>query len=255
MEDLKIKGHTQHTRGFLALPAEIIQHTLSFLDITDVDNAAKTCRAMFTLTKPTFRESVLRDMPWLWEVLENNEYPASRDCLPTWDPLCPLGIPPPTLPVGLEPEEEEEDRWALVLFEEPEMEQVYNATKAANRQCREEIIAPYHEKLKALLKDWHGFRRNVEAWLRGKGERRDMNWRRVWLFFSPATSPLPGIRNRVRIWEDCQSIMDFVVLAREAEDIGERHKELKAKISELIDENSYGLPDTDSDVPSWLQND
>ncbi|KAI1032768.1 hypothetical protein LB504_006235 [Fusarium proliferatum] len=253
MEDPETKGYTQHTTGFLALPAEIIQHTLSYLDITEVDNAAKTCRAMFTLAQPTFRESVLRDMPWLWEVLENNEYPASRDCLPTWDPLCPLGIPPPTLPVGLESEEEEESRWAPIIFEDPEMEQVYNATKAANHQCREEIIAPYHEKLKTLLKDWHGFRINVEAWIRGKGERRDMNWRRVWLLFSPATSPLPGIRNRARIWDDCQSIMDFVALAREGENMGERHKELEVKISELIDESSYGLPDTDPDVPSWLQ--
>ncbi|RKL37278.1 hypothetical protein BFJ72_g7934 [Fusarium proliferatum] len=253
MEDLEIRRHNQHTTEFLALPSEVIQHTLSYLDITDVDNAAKTCRAIFTLVQPIFRESVLRDMPWLWEVLENNEYPASRDCLPTWDPLCPLGIPPPTLPIGLEPEEEEEDRWALILSEEPEMEQARNVTKAANRQRRGEIIAPYHEKLKALLKDWHSFRRHVEAWIRGKGERRDMNWRRLWLLFSPTTSPLLGIRNRARIWEDCQSIMDFVALARGGGDMAERHKELKAKISELIDESSYGLPDTDPDVPSWLQ--
>ncbi|KAI3584284.1 hypothetical protein IWW34DRAFT_800301 [Fusarium oxysporum f. sp. albedinis] len=202
----------------------------------------------------------LKEVTTSWEfigegciVLENNEYPASRDCIPTWDPLCPLGAPPPTLPVGLETEEEEEDRWALILFEDPEMEQARNVTKDANRQRREEIIAPYHEKLKALLKDWHSFRRNVEAWIHGKGERRDMNWRRVWLLFSPVTSPLPGIRNRARIWEDCESIMDFVALAREGEDMEERHKELEAKISELIDESSYGMPDTDPDVPSWLQ--
>jgi hypothetical protein len=98
---LCIEGYTQQTTGFLALPAEIIQHTLSFLDITDVDSTAKTCRVIFKLAQPIFREIVLRDMPWLWEVLENNEYPASRDCIPTWDPLCPLGAPPPTLPVGL----------------------------------------------------------------------------------------------------------------------------------------------------------
>ncbi|KAG5782521.1 hypothetical protein H9Q73_003822 [Fusarium xylarioides] len=253
MKDLNIKGYTQQTTWFLALPSETIQHILSFLNITNLDNAAKTCRAMFKLAQPIFRKKVVRDMPWLWEVLENNEYPVSRDCLPTWDPLCPLGIPPPTLPVGLESEEEEEERWAPILVENPEMEQVCNATKAVNRQRREEIIAPYREKLKALLKDWHSFRRNVEAWIHGKNERRDMNWRRVWFLFNPATSPLPGIRNRARIWKDCESVMDFVALAREGDDMEERHKELAVKISELIDESSYELPDTEPDVPSCLQ--
>ncbi|KAF5672658.1 pisatin demethylase cytochrome P450 [Fusarium circinatum] len=253
VKELCLKGYVQQTTGFLALPSEIIQHTLSFLDIPDVDSAAKTCRAIFKLAQLIFRESVLRSMPWLWEVLENNEYPASRDCLPTWDPLCPLGIPPPTLPIGLESEEEEEDRWQPILFEFPEMQQVCKATKAVNRQRREEIIAPYHEKLKVLPQNWHSFRRNVEVWIHGKGERRDMNWRRVWLLFNPATSPLPGIRNRARIWEDCKTIMDFVALAREGEHMEKRHKELKAKILDFVDENSYALPDTVPDVPSWLQ--
>ncbi|KAF5571497.1 hypothetical protein FPANT_13535 [Fusarium pseudoanthophilum] len=252
MKDLSIKGYTKQTTSLLALPAETIQHTLSFLDKTDLDNAAKTCRAMFKLAQPIFRISVMRDMPWLWEVLESNEYPASRDCLPTWDPLCPLGVPPPTLPIGLESEEDEEDRWALILHEDPEMEEICNVTKAINRQRREEIIAPYREKLKALQKDWHSFRSNVEAWMHGKGEWHDMNWRRVWLLFNPATSPLPGIRNRARIWKECESLMHFVALAREEGSVDERHKELKAKISELVDENSNGLPDTEPDVPSWL---
>ncbi|CZR49868.1 uncharacterized protein FPRO_16075 [Fusarium proliferatum ET1] len=252
MKELCLKGYEQQPTGLLALPAEIIHHILSFLVISDVESTAKACRAMFMLAQPSFRETIVRDMPWLWEVLENNEYPASRDCLPTWDPLCPLGIPPPTLPIGLESEEEEEDRWEPILFEFPEMQQVCKATKAVNRQRREEIIAPYHEKLKVLLQDWHSFRKNVEVWIHGKGERRDMNWRRVWFLLNPATSPLPGIRNRARIWEGCKTIMDFVVLAREG-DMGERHKELKAKILDFVDENSYALPDTVPDVPSWLQ--
>ncbi|KAF5617233.1 uncharacterized protein FTJAE_12755 [Fusarium tjaetaba] len=252
MKDLNIKGYTEQTTRLLALPAETIQHTLSFLDITDLDNAARTCRAMFKLAQPIFRKYVVRDMPWLWEVLENNEYPASRDCLPTWDPLCPLDVPPPTLPVRLESEEEEEERWVPIILEDPEMEPVYEATKTINDQRRKEITAPYHQRLKALEKDWHSFRRNVEAWMHGKSERRDMNWRRVWLLFNPATTPLPGIRNRARIWKDCESIMYFVALAREGDDMEERHKELKAKISELVDESSYGLPDTEPDVPSWL---
>jgi hypothetical protein len=33
----------------------------------------------------------------------------------------------------------------------------------------------------------------------------------------------------------------------------ERHKELTTKISELIDESSNAMPDTDPDVPDWLQ--
>ncbi|KAF5987672.1 hypothetical protein FCOIX_885 [Fusarium coicis] len=252
MDDLDIKEYTEQTTRLLALPTETIQHTLSFLDITDLDSAARTCRAMFRLAQPIFRKDVVRDMPWLWEVIENKEYPASRDCLPTWDPLCPLGVSPPTLPVGLESEEEEEDRWVPIILEDPEMQPVYKATKTVNDYRREEIIAPYRENLKTLQKDWHSFRSNVEAWMHGKSEQRDINWRRVWLLFNPATSPLPGIRNRARIWEDCESIIHYVALAREEGTVDKRHKELKVKISELVDENSNGLPDTEPDVPSWL---
>ncbi|KAF9778517.1 hypothetical protein IL306_003969 [Fusarium sp. DS 682] len=221
-------------------------------NMVEIDSMAKTCRALFKLTQSAFREVVMSDIPWLWEVFEGGDYPASRDSRPTWDPLCPLGIPPPTLPVGLESEEEEDFLWETIIFENPEMEQVRNTARALNRQRREEIIAPYHKKLKVLLEDWHSFRGKVEAWIQGTGQQGDMNWRRLWFMFNPATSPLPGICNRARIWEDCESILDNIALAHEVGDIDDRHGELKAKISEFIDENSYKMDDPDPDVPGWL---
>ncbi|KAF4452312.1 putative flavoprotein involved in K+ transport [Fusarium austroafricanum] len=191
--------------GFLALPTEIIQQSLSSLETSDVDAVARTCRTLYKVTQSVFRASIERDMPWLWELSEGCEYPASRDCLPTWDPLCPLGIAPPTLPVGLESEEDEDARWTRIILDYPEMEHVSNIAKECSRQRRKEAVAPYHTQLKVLLDDWHSFRGSVEAWIQRAKTQSDtggMNWRRLWLLFNPQASPLPGIRNRARIWDD-----------------------------------------------------
>jgi hypothetical protein len=198
-------------------------------------------------------------MPWLWELFEGSEYPASRDCLPTWDPLCPLGVAPPILPIGLESEEDEAARWVEILLENPEMEELCNAVKMLNRQRRDEVLAPYYARKEASLNDWHRFRASVEAWIQRNSQNaarhcgdEDINWRRLWLLFNPATSPLPGIRNRARIWDDCEKILDCVTLAHELGDIDERHEELCAKISEYSQGISYTLPDERPNIPEWL---
>lgn len=254
---VNISKHAQRSGlGFLVLPPEVIQHTLSFLDMANVDNMAKTCRTLYKPTQSAFAASVARDMPWLWEVIEDSEYPVSRDCPPTWDPLCPLGTAPPTLPVGLENEEDEEARWADIIAEDPEMEEIGDAIKTLNRMRRDEVLAPYRASLKISIDEWHNFRANVEAWIRRRPGnvhyKGEMNWRRLWLLFNPTTSPLQGIRNRARIWEGCEQILDCVALAHKVGEIDKKHDELRAKISDISGQISYAMPDTRPDIPDWI---
>ncbi|KAK6827250.1 hypothetical protein PG987_010591 [Apiospora arundinis] len=224
--------------GLLALPAEIIHYTLSFLDLTDVDVLAKTCRTLYEHAQPIFKAHMSRNMNWLWEVFEGSEYPASPDWPATWDPLCPPGLVPPTLPVGLESEEAEGARWATIIAEEPEMEGAASAAKALNRVRRDEIFGPYRAKQESSLHEWQRFRAGVEAWTRHSPRdgptpaQENRDWRRMWRLCSPMTTPLPGLRNRARIWEDCNRVMDCVSLAHDLGDIDKRLGRLHSKLSD-----------------------
>ncbi|KAJ3468036.1 hypothetical protein MRS44_002101 [Fusarium solani] len=99
----------------LALPTEVIHHILSFLDFPDIDTMAKTCQRLYDHAQPIFKACVFRDMFWLWEICEGSEYPTSLDRPATWDPLCPPGLLPPTLPFGLESKEAEDRLWTGIV--------------------------------------------------------------------------------------------------------------------------------------------
>jgi hypothetical protein len=234
--------HPHSHPGFLTLPAEIIGRTLSFLDAAGVEAMTKTCKALRQAAQPAFRALVLKDMPWLWEVVQdNNAYPDSRDWSPTWDPLCPPGLEPPELPVGLETAEDEAARWAEIVAEDPEMEAAGDAAKLLNRQRREAIMAPYRSKQEASFDEWRRFRAGVEAWISCTKttvghlhcHEGNTDWRRIYWLCNPTTSPLPGLRNRSRIWEYCEHILDCIGVARESGEIDKRRGAPYEKLTDL----------------------
>lgn len=230
------------------LPKELLDQIFDLLSPTDINSVANTCYKMYQLTQSRFRDIVRKDMTWLWETLEGTEYPESPDRPVAWDPLCPLGIPPPTLPVGLEKEEAEEELWAEIIAEYPEMVEVANAVKMANAKRRDEILAPYEEKLESLSQTWRDFRAGVETWICSSQNHTDeVDWGRTWRLFDPKTTLLPGVRNRARIWEDCQQIMDHVASARESGQIDKMYPDLLAK---LADPSHPGWS-MDPDVNGW----
>ncbi|KAK8104658.1 uncharacterized protein PG998_011691 [Apiospora kogelbergensis] len=247
-------NHTQQpAAGLLALPAEIIHCILSALDPIDVDTVVKTCGSLYEHAQPVFKGCLYRDMRWLWEVVEGSEYPASPDRPATWDPLCPSGQPLPTLPVGLESEEAEDAIWATIVAEDPEMEGAARAAKALNRLRREEIFGPYYARQESSLREWQSFRADVDAWVRSRRygatlAKEKTNWRRLWWLCNSATTPLPGLRNRARIWDDCNQIMDVVSLAR---DSGEVDKRLGSLHSRLSDPSQPGWS-TNPEVDDWF---
>ncbi|KAI8719961.1 F-box domain-containing protein [Fusarium sp. LHS14.1] len=232
------KGQAQlQNARLLALPTEVIHHILSFLDLPDLDTMARAFRRLYDLSQPIFKACVFRDIHWLWEICEGSEYPTSPDRPATWDPLCPPGLLPPELPIGLESKEAEDRLWAEIIEEDPEMDGAGNAVKALNSMRRDEIFGPYRAKQESSLHEWHTFRTSVEAWIRlaqGRtGSSIDgVDWRRMWWLFNPATTSLPGVHNRARIWNHCEQILDCVALAHKSGEIDNKQHDLLEKLSD-----------------------
>ncbi|KAM0413135.1 hypothetical protein ACHAPD_008218 [Fusarium lateritium] len=231
-----------------SIPKELLYQIIDLLSPTDVNSVAKTCHIMYHFTQSRFREIVRKDMAWLWEILEGSQYPESPDRPVNWDPLCPLGIPTPSFPVGLEKEDVEAELWEQIIEEYPEMEEISKAVKTANRKRRDEIVAPYEEKLEYMSQEWLGFRADVETWIRGtQNNTIEVDWGRTWRLFCPETTFLPGLRNRARIWERCQKITGYIEMSRIAGEIDETSPDLLAK---LADPSQPGWS-TDPEVDGW----
>ncbi|KAF5679428.1 heterokaryon incompatibility protein het-6 [Fusarium heterosporum] len=205
--------------GMLTLPNELLSQIMSYFGLNDLNAVALTCHRMHQQSQSIFKEHVIRDMPWLWELRDGTAYPISPDRPVTWDPLCPLGFMPPELPPGLQREGAETALWKQITDEFPEMEEVGETVKAINCQRREEILAPYQAKEKSLLQEWHVFRSSVAGWITQRARddisEASVDWRRLWRFFHPATTKLHGIRNRALIWERCELILHCIATAHE----------------------------------------
>jgi hypothetical protein len=140
--------------------------------------------------------------------------------------------------------EAEDALWAQIIAEDPEMENAANASKANNRLRREEILGPYRASQETLLHEWRSFRAGVEAWIRRpqtgiSSEKENVNWRRIWRLFNPTTTHCSGVRNRARIWSDCEKIFDCVAVAHQTGGIESKAEVLSTKLSERLgwDEN------------------
>ncbi|KAH7262871.1 hypothetical protein BKA59DRAFT_449089 [Fusarium tricinctum] len=237
--------------GLLALPNELKCRILSCLSVDDSNAVALTCRQFYELTQPTFKASVIRELPWLWEVLQGVRYPASPNRPVTWDPLCPLGITPPELPKDLPTEEEDYTLWKQIIDEDARMEGLGEMVKALNRQRREELFAPYNAKIEASHQEWHDFRNSVADWILHQelgAPSVSLDWRRVWRFFNPVTTKLPGIRSRAHVWMRCEQILNGINRAHEYGRFDEIHQSLLDKLS---DPSHQGWR-TDLQANSWM---
>jgi hypothetical protein len=212
---------TQHSHArLLGLPAELIDHIMSFLKESDLNPVAATCRKLRVHTQSFFKALAVEHMGWLWEVFEAERYPSSPDWPATWDPCNPPGLIIPDLPYDLTSEEQENALWVEILKDDPDMGNVGNAAKAFSPSRREAILEPYQARAAQLLQEWRDFRRGVEDWILCSPLSKDrvshgLDWARLWRLFNPDTTPIPGIRNRARIWKDCERILDHNVRLRE----------------------------------------
>jgi hypothetical protein len=212
---------TQHSHvRLLGLPAELIDHILSFLAESDLNSVAATCRRLRSHTQRFFKALAIEHMYWLWEVFEAKPYPTSPDWPATWDPCNPPGIVVPNLPYDLVTQEQEDAIWAGIVQDDPDMESAGHAAKAFNSLRREAILGPYREQVAQSLQEWRDFRKGVTDWICRLPASEDrvshsLDWVDLWRLFNPDTTPLPGIRNRARIWKDCARILDHNVRLQE----------------------------------------
>ncbi len=223
----------------LTIPAENIDYILAFLDVSDVSAVANSCRRLYKRSQSFFKGHVTKNMSWLWELFEDNHYPPSPDWPITWDPLCPPGLTPPLLPIGLESKEDEDDRWTQIIADDPEMEEVGNVARALNDLRREETFGPYRAKQEASLREWQDFRAGVETWIRhlpglisANRDTGSPDWIRMWRLFSPTTTRFQGMRNRARIWGDCEQIIDILNKAHVVGDLDAERGALSTKLSD-----------------------
>lgn len=212
---------SQHSQArLLRLPAELIDHIMSFLTESDLSTVAATCRKLRCHTQSFFKALAVEHMGWLWEVFEAERYPVSPDWPATWDPCNPPGLVVPDLPCDLASEEQENALWAEIVKDDPDMENVGNAVKASNSSRRTAILEPYREKAAQSLQEWRNFRGRVADWICRLPLSEDrvahcLDWARLWHLFNPDTTSIPGIQNRARIWKDCERILDHNVGLRE----------------------------------------
>jgi hypothetical protein len=210
---------SQQSESFLfTLPVELLDHVMSYLDEHGLYAIAGTCRALRYHVQPYFPRRVLEekeDFSWLWEFFEGKQYPTSPDWPVTWDPCNPPGLARPSLPLGLDTEEIETDIWAQITADFPEVKAVGEAIRSINYSRRENIHKPYRAKVQQSYHEWQSFRSDTGDWIRilPSKDHKDLtnvDWACLWHIFS-----LPGIRNRMRIWKDCERILDINTSLRE----------------------------------------
>ncbi|KAF5624610.1 uncharacterized protein FTJAE_10203 [Fusarium tjaetaba] len=145
-------------------------------------------------------------------------------------PRWPLALARDTDAIRPEDEEEHARVWATIIEEYPEMVTGYKAVKEHNLEQNEKLMAPYRAKQEAALQEWHVFRERVAAWIscQGGGDDAqgqhsqaveaepgpgpDFDWRCLYWRCHPMNPCVPGLRNRERIWNDCQTILHYVGL-------------------------------------------
>ncbi|USP73104.1 hypothetical protein yc1106_00378 [Curvularia clavata] len=156
----------QHSQArLLRLPAELIDYIICFLEESDLNIVAATCRQLRRHTQSFFKVLAVEHMSWLWEVFEAERYPSSPDWPVTWDPCNPPGLVIPHLPHNLPSEKQETALWEEILKDDPDMENVGNAVKASNTSRREVILGPYRARVAQSLQEWRDFRGGVADWI------------------------------------------------------------------------------------------
>ncbi|EEU37842.1 uncharacterized protein NECHADRAFT_88314 [Fusarium vanettenii 77-13-4] len=232
------KGQAQLQKAkLLALPTEVIHHILSFLDLPDLDTLVRACRRLYDLSQPIFKACVFRDMHWLWEICEGSEYPTSPDRPATWDPLCPPGLLPLSFRSALKAKKTKTSSGQKLSRRIQRWRRLGMPSKRSTACAGTKIFGPYRVKQESSLHEWHTFRTSVEAWIQLAQGRAGpsidgADWRRMWWLFNPATTSLPGIRNRARIWNHCEQILDCVALAHKLGEIDNKQHDLHEKLSD-----------------------
>lgn len=169
--------------AFACLPPELRYQLLSYLDPKDVGNLRLVSRAFRQLPQSFFHQLLLRHAPWLWEA---------------WSRL-PYSFWATTSAWNLRQEDnkwqEEKDDFDRVIYTLVDE----GGNEAALEAVRATIDARILEMKRA--------RQSVEAPLLPK---TSTDWRQFASDIAARWGDLKGLRNRARIWKDCEEILDRI---------------------------------------------
>ena len=177
---------------FVPMPAELRMGILSHLSGRDVASTCLASGAFRRLPQSFFRKLLLRDMPWLWEA---------------WCPL-PLSCWATTTRSELEIRHESWDRqqrdieeWQIPVLEE----------EGGRNGGNEAAIVALRARLAAIEEEKAEFHRSKGACLLPMDET---DWLRLYVEMARRCDSLKGIRNRARIWADCEHILARIEIHR-----------------------------------------
>ena len=201
---------------------------LALLSIEDVANLALASPTMRRLPQSLFRELVLRDLPWLWEAWCGMDYAwlsttTAKDveAADAKFQAEQTAILDAIRVLEKEQEEEEEEAGGEKGKEKQRHDAAIAALTAklssirrAGVEARQPVPAP---QLRADTTDWFRLYRAIGGTGTGNG-KETTRW-------GPHDRDhgrqLKGLRNRRRIWADCQSILDAMKSLRREGRIGE----------------------------------
>jgi hypothetical protein len=190
-----IASRINSTDPFIALPREVLHMILESSSSKDIANLRLASRAFTHLPIHLFAPLLKKEMPWLWEV---------------WDQDTP------TSPWAIE-------SWCSLKQEFDRVEKI--ADELRYQQVLQRVVVT--EEIPYIWIDWRADRpwlsqnlvpvvqEYLDAWVAKmtdsalicKLPRNKTNWYKVYSQITRHWGSMKGLRNRARIWRDCEQIL------------------------------------------------
>lgn len=187
----KLKPYSEDP--FSTLPAELRLQILSHLSSRSIANLRLCSRSFRHLPISLFRQLLCAELPWLWEVW-------SKDSPYLWATVTPAQMEAlaEKEKAKIEAREAEDERLQFirnVIGEEmPELLDFFDKREKELLENREDLVA---DSVKS--------RKRVAAFEGGLPPHQT-NWYEVYCGITRNWKDLKGLRNRERIWKDCEEI-------------------------------------------------
>jgi hypothetical protein len=196
-------SYTNPTDPFIALPREVLHMILEPLSSQDIADLRLTSRAFTHLPIYIFANLLKKEMPWLWEA---------------WDQDTP------TSPWAIE-------SWCSLKQEFDRVEKI--ADELRYQQVLQRVVIT--EEIPDIWKDWRADRpwlsqnlvpvvqEYLDVWISKmtdsalicKLPKGKTNWYEVYAQIKRHWDSLKGLRNRARIWRDCEQIVEQIKRMKE----------------------------------------
>ncbi|OCK80677.1 hypothetical protein K432DRAFT_38253 [Lepidopterella palustris CBS 459.81] len=187
---------TPNPDPFLILPLELTLQILSYLPPSSIASLRLSSRAFTHLPNSFFRKLLRREMPWFYELYSRT--PPSFWVTTSWQTLCSERDRRRAAATSLS---EMRDLHKKVIGEDmPEIWEQWCTDHGLTeeRVAEAERVVEVDYATKSELADWTG-------WVAMPAERTD--WYKLYCEVVGRWDEFPGLRNRRRIWMDCEEIL------------------------------------------------